>query len=246
MINIPRVRTRRIAVQPREITIGEAIGLCKMPPERAHAAETQFLRCAFGSLEKPAEGYVDDPLRMTVEERAYLTCRYLSSVGTEADFEVAPGARLGDYIDFSDDIKDVRHDLGEVAGSRWVMIPLLGIHAELLERLCTGSGEWMRGMFAAQVYAADEVVPDFSDMPEADALGLLKARMAHVLDMPESSAEGLFAAWMAGREAMEHFFIMTVDADGPCFAARKGAAVQTPARFRVDACVGQLAIGLSR
>lgn len=239
MIIIPKLRTRRMAVEMRELKLGESIALCRMQPDRPAAAETAFLSmvCEFS---RPTDRHVTDPRQLTAQERARLTSHYLSAVSEQADFAIGD-AHLSDYLLIDRDLQIDRLALGRVGDMGLVMVPLLGCHLELLERRSQSTGDWLRGMVACQIYAEGEAIPDVAAMPEIEALQWLDTRVQEFESLAESEAEAVVDLFNQGSATLTHFFDLVVDKDGPCFLPAGGSAAKAAGRFRASAAVSQTA-----
>ena len=100
MTHFPIIRTKRLTIQLKELSIGESIAISLLPPEEEQAEITAFLRAA---VESEANGI--DPIDWTVEERNLAVCYYLAAIDKEGpDFTVGDHAHLSDYVDASKDI----------------------------------------------------------------------------------------------------------------------------------------------
>jgi hypothetical protein len=233
-ILIPRIRTSRIDVTPRELTWGESISLCKMPP-LAGAEESAFLRyiCDGASSEG---GRVSDPRMWTVQERTFVVCRYLSAVSPQANFAVHADSKLSDFIRGDADYTAPEVVIGEGSGAIRVT-HMLGVHQELLERLCRDSGEWIFGAMACLTFMPDELEPDLGAMPDMEALKWVDDRIAATSRKPASEIEARLEAYWAGLGNLYHFFTVVFDNKGPCFARKGGGPESVPARFPVDTCL---------
>jgi hypothetical protein len=241
MIIFSNIRTKRLAVKLREISLEEAVAVCRLPADRHEATATEFLRCVARDAETPTPRYIKDPRLMTVEERTLLVCHYLAQVSSDgADFKVGGTGKLTDYVQFADDLLSESVDMGEVAGTRRTLYPLLGIHAELLERLCTSQGDWLIGMLACQVHAHGAPVPDYLAMTDVAMLEWCSAGMKAIRAMPESEVEELYVKFDAAKAELRHFFITGADDDGILFwphPAAEEAGQKNPARFRALPCI---------
>lgn len=239
MILFPYLRTRRLAVRLREISLGEAIAVCRLPADRHEATTTEFLRFSTRDAETPTDRHMADPRLMTVQERALLVCHYLAQVSDDgADFTVGTDGKLSDYVVFDADLMADQVPVGEVAGKPYVLRPLLGVHAEILERLCAGRGDWLIGLLACQVSEAEAPAPDYSVMTDPQLLEWCKSRMDEIRAMPESDFEALYVAFSRGSTQLKHFFAVNVDDDGVVFEPQDAeAGNQYPARFRALPCI---------
>lgn len=245
MILFPHIRTRRIAVRLRELTLGEAIAVCKLPAERHELTTTEFLRFVASAAEAPQPQYLTDPRLWSVEERTLLVCHYLAQVSDDGpDFAVGGSAKLTDYVVFDADLAIDRLDL-QVAGKAMAMRPLNGLQAETLERACTDRGEWLIGAMACQVLPADEAEPAWADMSDVQALEWVKARSEAIRALPESDFEALLLAYSDGARRLHHFFAISFDDQGVvCEPNEQEAGHRNPARFRAASCLSDAALRL--
>lgn len=237
----PPLRTKRIAVTLREVALGEAIAVCRLPADRPEATTTEFLKRVADAAKTPAPGYVTDPRLWTVEERARLVCHYLSQMDEAgADFAVGDG-KLSDYLRFDADLTVTEVKLGVVAGEERVLRPLLGAHVEVLERMCTSSGDWLHAVVACQVHKASEPAPDYALLTDIQIFEWCSSRLEALRALPESAYEEIYAAWVRGRRDIEHFFVMGVDKSGVVFWPQEltEAGPKAPARFLGLPCISE-------
>lgn len=244
MIYFPPLRTRRLTVQLRELTIGDSLALAAMPGHLGEASCTAFLRHAVES----AKGLAD-PAEWTVQERMLAVCHYLAATAEDGpDFSLGNGH----YSDYLDGAADIRTDTdqratGEVGGDTWHVRHLTGVMSESIERLV---GEipglkprlhWLVGAMAAQMVRAEEEVPDGSSGEGAFDEFLL-ARMKIMLAFPESDFEALMALHLAGQDELHHLFRIEFTDDGIVAMPKGGVAGKLPpARFPVYTCLSRLA-----
>ncbi len=241
MIYFPALRTKRLRVQLRELTIGESLRLAAMPPDRPEALCTAFLRFAAEDVEG-----VDDPLRWSVPERLLAVCQYMAATLEDGpDFSVGP-ARYSDYLDGERDIVDALVPVGEVGGDVWLARHLTGGMAESIERLAgeqpivSGRLHWLYGAMAAQLVREGESVPAPEDGEGAFDEWLV-GRMSALLAYPDSDAEALMGLYLHAREQMHHLFHLDFSSDGIIAMPKGGAASLPPARFPADSCISKFA-----
>jgi len=247
MLSFAYLRTKRIAVRLRELRLGEAIAICKLPAERLELTVSEFLRHVADAAERPTDRHVTDPRLWTVAERTRVVCHYLSHTSDSGmDFEVGDGACLSHYVELAQDLPAESVKVGQVGEVDVSMWPLLGAHAEALERLCKTRGDWMIGLMACQVGA--EPLPDLTAMSELVALQAVSDRMDAVKAMPESAFEELIASYAHGLTALQHFFVLGHDdqglvclprdhADVSAKRGKEGGGLKHPARFPALSCV---------
>lgn len=243
MLTFAPTRTRRLCVNLKELTLGQAITVAKLPPERHELTITEMLRFVAADATKPRETYETNPLLWTVEERTLLIVSYLAQVSQDGpDFPVGK-LRLSSFVDLGADSTKNETDLGQVAGKARVMRPLLGAHAQALEVACTTRGEWIMGAIACQVFAKEEPVPDWAEVPEGELHEWIEARIQLLRDMPESVFEEVYLAWLGGLGHLQHFVAWTLDDAGLVYLSKpeEGGGEQSTARFLANACISDTA-----
>ncbi|HEY4529171.1 MAG TPA: hypothetical protein VIG97_02395 [Luteimonas sp.] len=241
MIYFPALRTKRLRVQLRELTIGESLQLAAMPPDRPEAVCTAFLRFAAADTDGVA-----DPLQWTVPERMLACCQYMAATLEDGpDFPVGP-ARYSDYLNGERDIGDELVPVGEVGGDVWLARHLTGGMTESIERLAgelsvvSGRLHWLYGAMAAQLVREGESVPSPEDGEGAFDEWLVK-RMTALLAYPDSDAELLMGHFLHTRDRMQHLFHIDFGNDGIIAMPKGGVANLPPARFPADSCVSKFA-----
>lgn len=242
MIIFPGLRTKRISVTLRELTLNESIAVCRLPADRPEATATEFLRRTADGAKAPATGYVTDPRLWTVEERARLVCHYLSQVSESgADFGVGENGKLSDYLRFDADLAVTEVKLGKVAGKDRVLRPLLGAHVEVLERICNGRGDWLHAVIACQLHVEGEAPPDYASLTDVQMFEWCSGRLEALRKLPESDYEALYLAWAQGRRDIEHFFVTAVDDEGIMFWPQNmtEAGNKNPVRFHALPCISE-------
>lgn len=240
-IYFPVLRTKRLRVQLRELTIGESLQLAAMPPDQPEAVCTAFLRRAAAE----SEG-VPDPTQWTVPERLLAVCQYMAATLEDGpDFAVGDG-HYSDYLDGARDVEDGLAEVGEVGGDVWKARHLTGGMAESIERLAgelpgiSGRLHWLYGAMAAQLVLDGEAAPAPEDGEGAFDEWLLQ-RMKALLAYPDSDAELLMGYYLAAREKMQHLFRVEFARDGIVAMPKGGAATLPPARFPADSCLSEFA-----
>lgn len=244
MIYFSPLRTRRLTVQLRELTIGDSLTLAAMPPHLEEAACTSFLRCAVASSQN-----IPDPANWTVQERTLAVCHYLAATTEDGpDFSVGDG-RYSDYLQGEADIQTSVQalELGEVGGDVWHVRHLTGAMAESIERMVgeiegvSGRLHWLLGGMAAQLVRTGEEPPD-----AAAGEGLfdeyLLARVQILKGYPESDFGKLMGLYLGGRDKLHHLFKLEFTDDGIVAMPKGGVAANLPpARFPVHSCLSRLA-----
>lgn len=209
MIKFPLKRTRRLCVELRELTLEESASVCRIPSDRPEMATTTFLRAAADKATRPNDRYVSDPRLMTVEERALLVAHYIGTMSPSGlyDFPIGGAAHLSDYLLIDQDLIETEIVAGQAAGDVWLLSPLLGLHAELLEQSCTSQMDWIVGTIACQMRKQTDSAPSLQEMGDVEAHGWLADRMQAFRGLPESEFEEVFALYCGQRGRIRHFFI---------------------------------------
>lgn len=251
MLHFQVLRTRRLTVQLRELSIGESISIAAMPPHLEEATTTSFLRKAVES----SQG-IEDPANWTVQERIMAVCHYLASASDDGpNFGVGEDGKYLDYLDVAIDgaatLENV--EIGTIGGDVWQINHLIGAMAESIERL---SGEiegmplrlhWLIGGMAAQLTIKGEDVPKPSDGEGAFDEFLLK-RMRVIAAYPESDFAQLMSGYLDGRKKLHHLFRIEFANDGIVAMPTEGGVARglSPARFPAHNCISELAQNLGR
>lgn len=243
MLLFQPIKTRRVCVRLKELTIGQAIALCKLPGERHELLTTEFLRQVAADAEAPSALYVTDPRMWTVQERTRLVCHYLAQVADDGpDFSVGSG-KLTDYMDFTADLMTASVEMNVPDVPNWTFVPLLGYHAELLERSCESRGDWLIGSMACQALPMG-FEDAMADMTDVEQLVELQRRVDAIKDLPESEFELLLASYdQACTGELRHFLDLGFDDAGILFEPKGGTGL-APARFRSHSCIGVAARSL--
>lgn len=248
MINFPMLRTRRLTVQLKELTIGDSIALAAMPVHLHEATCTAFLNKAVSSSAKG----VENPAMWTVQERMLAVAHYLASVSEDGpDFALGEG-RYSDYLDGSTDIAvpTVEIEIGSLGGDAWRIRHLTGAMAESIERTqgecagMTGRLHWLLAGMAAQLVRSGDAPVEPADGEGAFDEFIL-ARMKVFAAYPESDFADLMAMYALGRDRLTHLFQVEFGADG-LVALPKGGDGLPPARFPVRTCLTRMAIEMGR
>lgn len=252
MIHFPPLRTRRLTVQLRELTISESVAIASMPPHLEEAECTAFLRAAVQS----AQG-IEDPAQWTVQERMLAVCHYLASTSDDGpDFAIG-GGHYSDYLDGATDIQTQAPmiELGELGGDTWKIQNLTGRMAESIERMegeiqnaagqpFTGRLHWILGGMAAQLVRASEDAPDAA-MADGAFDEYLVERMRVMVAFPSSDFEVLMGMYLTGRQKLNHLFKIEFSPSGVLAMPKGGAAANLPpARFPVRTCLSRVALEL--
>lgn len=237
MIAFSPLRTKRLQVKLRELTIGDTIRLCKMPGAMNEAGTTELLNSIVSVEPNPVAGQVTDPRMWTVQERALVVGHYLSHTFDTPDFPVGD-TTYSAYLQMDrGEVKDCI-DLGVVATDKWTMRPLLGIHAESIERLIveerieSGRTGWWLGAMAAMLYPESA-----ADVLDAELDEYLENKVSILNGYPERDFMELLQAFLSGCEQLDHFFSLGFIDDGIAWEVQG----IPPARFQFTSAFSELA-----
>ena len=250
MIYFPELRTRRLTIRLREISILDAVTIAAMPTGMEQAETTALLRAA---VESVSDG--SDPLEWTFEERTLAFCHYLAATNDDGpDFAVGD-YHYTDYVDMGKQLGTLKPiALGEIAGDKWTMCPLTGRHAEAIERL---EGElqgangapipallhWHTGAMACQLLREGEDQP--LDAGQVFDEWLLE-RMKTFLALPESDYSALLLKRTEGAAKLAHLFYPVFSKKGIVFNPVEGAGDDIPpARFPPSTCLTQIPLAMA-
>lgn len=245
---IPLLRTRRLTVQLKELSIGAAIALANMPEHLEEAATTAFLNSAIATVQTGST----NPAEWTVQERTLAVAHYLASIMVDGpDFSLGEG-KYSDYLDGAADISIAMNQvpIGEVGGDSWHIEHLTGAKAESIERLqgefegLSSRLHWMIGAMAAQIKRRTDVAEELATDGQYDEWLLNRIRV--FMEFPESDFEQLMAAYGEGREKLHHLFHFNFDDRGIAILPKAGGTEGLPsARFPVRTTLSRMALDLA-
>ena len=242
MIYFSPLRTKRLDVDLRELTIREAVDLAAVPPDSHEAAVTSLLK----RIVKEARGTRKHPGRWTVQERMLAVAHYIACTSEgEGNFEIGQG-RFLDYMHEDVDAAPEVVDVGQACGDQWTARQITGDEAAVMEGLCKSRLDWFAADMAARLTLAgkDEGRPDATARP-GEFAGWLSERITVFEAMPESDFEDLFRAYRVGLEKLHHLFRLELDETGYVAMPRKGGGADSvPARFQVASALSALALEL--
>lgn len=249
MIFIPPLRTRRMTLRMRELTIGDSIAIASMPGDMEEAACSEFLRKTIESVTG-----LDDPAKWTVQERQMAVCHYLAATLPDGpDFSIGQG-RYSDYLRGETDGCAAMEmtPVGTHDGDEWNVRQMTGAMAESIERTMgevngmTGRLHWLMGGMAMQLVRTGEELQDGSE-GEGVLDEFLRNRMQVFAAFPESDFGILMQKYLEGRDRLSHLFVLEFSADGLVALAKGGEdSGLPPARFPVNTCVSRMARELGR
>lgn len=241
MIHFNPLRTSRLSVDLRELTIDAAEELCMIPESLEQAAITGMLRHVVVQEGRPLPGQVTDPQLWTVQERAMVMAHYMVHTTESGDpnFPVGDRARFADYLVSGTDYVDLI-DLGTFEGEQVVMRPLLGYEAEAIERL-VNSGRirknrlaWWTCAMACQMGQAG--YPPRERPSDAEFTEWLVGAYQTLRERPESEFLPLLYAFLDGTRALNHFFNIVFTDNEIAFAPREDESLPL-ARFPLRSAV---------
>lgn len=249
MIHIPVLRTQRLTVHLRELSMLDAIALAACQDDAQEAATSQFLAAAI----ERREGATPDPDDWTVQERMLTLTHYLAATlddGPDFALDGASDARYAHYLHGERDYPGERTPAGTLDGTTWTVRQLTGRLAGAIERThgelagITGRTHWLIGRMAAQLVSEADPWPAEGDLDQ-----VLLERMRSLVSRPESEFIQLQAAWLDACRRLDHLFVLDADDHGLLVLPRadqEGAADRPPARFPVGTCLSPVAKGLGR
>ena len=244
MLHFPVLRTRRLAIQLRELSIADSLRIAQIPSHLGEAQTSAFLAAAVVSVTPQT---LSEPAHWTVEERMMTVCHYLAVTSDGVpDFPVGEG-NYSDYLDVRPGESQEEIELIELEGDRWRMRPLMGIDAERIERLdgeipeLSGRAHWLVGGMAAQLFREGD-----ADHEEHTDDAALLERMRIFSAFPESAFLKLLASYREGRVKQQHLFATDFSATGIVALPKKGGRENLPpARFSGIACISDFAQALA-
>lgn len=244
MKHFPVLKTSRLTVQLRELTIGKSIAIAGFSEDKDQAECSEFLRSAILSVEKGP----DNPAKWTVQERTFCIAYYLAITLADGPDFVVGEYRYSDYLDAEADGDVTVVGAGNVGGDDWSVQHLTGEMAEAIERLVgeisiPAKFHWLLGAMAAQLIRSgeDEVI----DPGSSEYDKWLIDRMRVFNDFPESDFETLVAGYYSARSGLHHLFDYDFSDDGIVILPRQGGAGISPARFPVRRCLSAIALGMA-
>ncbi|MDO4440560.1 MAG: hypothetical protein Q4B81_00070 [Moraxella sp.] len=236
MWNVRPIELRKQSVLIRELTIGEAMQIAKIPQSMTEARLTSFI------------GFVcdDDAIahKMTAQERYYVFLHYLSLAQNDYVFNVDD-----DTLFLTTNPKDVP-DTAVIDGI--TVSHLTGRQVMVLEGKCENAYEWLAGQMACQLtgdigtlLGVDGMM--WVDMPDDEqSIGeMVDERFEQIQNLPQSQFEKLAQVYFVGCDELAHCVRLGVDNDGLTLLSDGGDAMQA-VRFRPDVCFTDITEHLSQ
>ncbi len=221
MILISQVRIPRIEANLHELSAHDVGVLCLIDSENSAQRGTGELldRVLDAPPEKPKVDQVIDHRLWTIQERAFVVAHYLAAI-IEPNFQVGDRGRYEHYLQPSLSASAAQIDLGQLGDDYWHMQPLLGFHAEAIERLIlaeelpSNRAGWMIGAMACQLYTPEQGQIVYEDQMLNDIDAAVAARTEAIMKLPESDFLRLVHAFTAGLDELSHIFLMTITDQG--------------------------------
>lgn len=243
MPNFPPLRTPRIQVEMHELSARDAIALCQMPADQCEYGTTELLKRILVEPKDIRQGQETDIRLWTIQERAFAVAHYLAGM-IGGDFQVGEAGLYSDYI-MESGISGPPPALaiGNIADAEWMLQPMLGWHAEAIERLIQAEelpadrSGWLTGALAVQVYRLDEGRLDCADHTDAEIDAAVHARAVALMALPESQFMALVAAYYMHGPETDHIFHLTICEDGLGFLPAKEVPGNPPARFHFSMAI---------
>jgi hypothetical protein len=242
MIHFPPLRTKRLDVHLRELTLRQSIELAAVPGHLHERATSALLACVVAKTGPGTPAQED----WTVQERCMVVAHYLASVADgEANFSVGEG-RFLDYLESEVDAAPQECEVGQACDDDWVMTQLTGLQAEAMEGFCRTRLDWLLADMAARLRIASKEEPPKAAAGVGAYQEWLQERAQVFRDFPESDFEELYAAYVRGLSRLHHLFALDFDDEGHVVLPlrKEGGASLAPARFRAATCIGSLARAL--
>lgn len=234
MQSLPKFRTVRHCLDMHEPSIGDTLNLLSMQQEgqQEEVITAGLKACGLG-----------DSSLWTVHERALAVAHYLSgSNPQQPDFQIGDEAKYSDFLAVDADYpNEDMIVLGEFGGDSWLLRPLLGLHAEAIERavfngeLPDSRGGWILGAMACQLFVSED-----SDSHSELNDRKIGQRIETFKTLPQSLFCSIMTAFLVNLPKLDHFFALEFTHDGIAFKAKEGVPVSYPARFPFSAAIDPL------
>ncbi len=241
MIAFAKLRTKRLTIQLKEMSIGDALYLMKLPEKDHEAATTEFLSRVISQAESVG-GQITDPAMMTIQERGYLVAHYLAHALDTPDFQIGDG-RFSNYILDGASEPPAVVELGNFNDDNWLYRPLIGRHAESIERLISwdrikpGLEGWLVGAMAASLTTEAAKEPDIQHLPDENLDALIQSKYELICAMPETDFHVLVSLFFHAVNSCHHLLKLSIGAEGFTFENVSGGAGLPPARFPVNTAI---------
>lgn len=229
MWNISPIKLRHDSLFIRELTIGEAMEIAKIPESMNEARLTSFIGFVSG----------DDTLsaRLTAQERYYILLNYLAIAKNDYVLNLDDDVFFMDNTDAPD----------SVVIDGITVHQLMGDKAVALESLCENIYDWLAGQMACQLAGDIGAYLGVDDMVWGKLVDddEISRRFEVIQSLSASQFERLATLHFEGCEALAHCVKLGMDNEGLTLLSVGGAAEQV-ARFCPHVCFGPIAERLSQ
>jgi hypothetical protein len=224
MLTFPRIELANNIIFMRELRLGEAIQIARMP-NLIEVRLTAFLGFVLNDKHLP--------LALSVQERYYLLMMYqtcqkntdLALSGNYAPYFLIPSQREAWQTQITD------HE--------FVVTHLTGHQVEVLEELCEDMADWMLCSIAMQ----SQAIPSISDWPtlpdsptKSDLSTILRQRIAKLEALPDSTFDELYGHFLYLTDRLARYVKFSFDDIGVVIL---GGTDDAPVRFRATTCLGR-------
>ncbi len=206
----------------RELTIGQAIEIAKIPQSMNEARLTSFIGFVCGDS--------DLALSLTAQERYVILLTYLSL----ADNDYVVNLEHDDYF------TKPLHQPDPVIIDGISIHHLTGQMAMALEQKCENIYDWLTGQMACQMSGDLGALIGVRDMvwgriDVSDLDDQIQQRFIELGNLTQTQFEGLVACYTQGAEKLKHGVVLGLDNDGIILLPTGGDGQQA-ARFCADGC----------
>lgn len=223
MLTFPQVELGSKSVQLREVKIGEALKVARIPESKNERRLSLFLA-----------SILDDdqlPLNLSVQERYFLLMEYL---------DASKETRIGVDFDFSKyRLNQSEKWIDEIVIGDLTVKHLTGEQAELLESVSEDLADWFIGTMLIRIEYKGLVEIKSTDS-RANQLKALSERIKVFESMNQSEADILTQNYLIACEQMAFHLRTGVDRMGITILAN-GGTDDAPARFRAASAFGWIA-----
>lgn len=241
---IQKFITPRITAEMQPLTLGQAIELCEIPDCFNEESISRALKHIVKVSNIPLENW-------TVQER-YLAIGHYIAAQEKGDWEIADGALYSHYLldNLTPEVEEFKfkiHDDNDETVN-YKMSSLTGNMIEAVERFIlslTGKdgakkGDWVLACMAIQIQEDSENALKLDELDDKTVLDeVIKQNYDRLLQTDEPFFNQLLSHYLIGLHAMAHCVKIAFLDDGLIVLPVAEEAGNKPARFRVDAMLGQ-------
>lgn len=231
MWNASPVKLRNKSVFLRELTIGQAIEIAKIPESMNEARLTSFI------------GFVcdEDAFGLTVQERYFILLNYLTMAQNDYVLNIDDDRYFLPVLTADD----------EVSVDGLVVRQMTGRQAMVLETKCENIFEWLCGQMACQLVGevgayvgVDETSWEALPDEEYGIDEMVAKRFEWIHNLTQEQFDKLAAVYFAGVDKLAHLVQIGFDNQGLTLLSVGGDVVEA-ARFCPDVCFTESAERLS-